>query len=573
MPKTLNESVYIQLSSNPKMATFLRNNVQKSCAMIGFAEEQIDMIVLAVDEAFTNIIRHGYKMDFAQKIDIYLKIHEGRYFKIILQDDAAIIDKNCIKSRCLSEIKPGGLGVHFLYTIMDYVEYTTIDERNALVMTKHLQEKSHTNRLTASSHQLLQTLLDIGRYVHQILDLDTLLNVIVTEVKNLIQCESVSVLLEDRNTQELFFHTVLDENKDVADKLRGLRFARDKGIAGKAFASGEPLLVRDVERNPHHYNQIDEDTGAKTSSLLYAPLKVQKRVIGLLGVKNKMDGDFSTQDVESAKAIASTVALSIDNAYAHERLQKAIPRLSETHRIKKEIESARLMHQATLPQSIPPIENLDISAICQPATEVGGDYYDFIRINDYKHAFAVGDVSGHGLEAGMMVSMARSCLYTQVNFSSSITDVMRAMNRMVCGSVDKNLMMTFLFAIYNTKNHMMAFANAGHPYPCHYEAECDEWAFITDGEFPLGIYGDYEYSSHEVQLHPKDFLVLYSDGILEASNAKKEHYGLDRLHALLSSKKWACAKEIELSILQDVRNFAQNGHIYDDLTILVIHIE
>ena len=571
MPKTLNESVYIQLSSNPKMATFLRNNVHKSCAMVGFDEEQTDMVVLAVDEAFTNIIRHGYQMDFSQKIDIHLKIREDRYFKIILQDNAPIIDKKCIKARCLDEIRPGGLGVHFLYTIMDYVEYTTINERNALIMTKHLPQKSRTKRLSAVNQQLLQTLLDIGRYVHQILDLDTLLNVIANEVKNLIQCESVSVLLEDRKTKELFFHTVLDENKEVANKLRGLRFASNKGIAGKAFASGEPLLVRDVEQNPDHYNRIDEDTGAKTSSLLYAPLKVQKRVIGLLGIKNKLSGSFSDQDVEAATAIASTVALSIDNAYAHETLQKAIPRLSETNRIRKEIESARLMHQATLPQTLPLIPELDISAVCQPATEVGGDYYDFIRLTENKHAFAVGDVSGHGLEAGMMVSMARSCLYTQVNFSNSISDVMTAMNRMVCGSVDKNLMMTFLFAVFDTQSKMMAFANAGHPYPCHYQAKSKTWSLIKDGEFPLGIHEEFRYSTHKVQLEKGDFIVLYSDGILEASDENKEHYGLERLLELLRSKKWVSAQEIQLAMLRSVRNFCQSL-FHDDLTILVIHL-
>lgn len=567
----LNEKIHIRLSSNPKMATFLRNCLEKSCQMVGFPDEQSDMIILAVDEAFTNVIRHGYKMDFTQKIDVSIQIREEKEIEIKMQDDAPLIDISDIRSRDLKDIQPGGLGIHFLYSIMDKVEFTIMENRNALIMKKFLVKREKTRRLSMAQQNLLQTLLDIGRYVHQTLELDSLLGIIVNEVKKLIDCESVSVILQDRKTEELFFHTVLDENQEIAKKLLGLRFASDKGIAGKAFASGETLLVKDVENHPSHYNKIDKDTGGKTSSLLYAPLKIKKRVIGLLGVKNKMQGVFSVQDTEAVVAIANTVALSIDNAYSHETLQETSS-LSKTTRITKEFESARLMQQAILPQVMPDIKGLEVSAICQPAAEIGGDYFDFIELLQNKHAFAVGDVSGHGLEAGIVVSMARSCLYTQVNFSNSISEVMRSMNRMVCSSTGKTFMMTFMFSIYDTESRMLKFANAGHPYPYHYIAEKNQWTFVKNGEFPLGIYEDYEYKTHSLQLHSNDFLILYSDGIIEAVNKEQDHYGFDRFSAVLKQKKWKCPKQLEHAILKDVRAFCGSLLTSDDLTLMVIHV-
>jgi sigma-B regulation protein RsbU (phosphoserine phosphatase) len=557
----------LEISGNPRLSCLLRKFVSQASEMAGFCENEANMITLAVDEAFTNIIRHTYQMDLGKRIYVRLFFTENDHIEIELKDDGPPLEVANIKNRCLEEIRPGGLGVHFIQSIMDTVEYLPQETMgNVVRMRKYLKNVrpgSKPMEETRKNPQLLAALLEIGQSLPWILDLDTLLNLIVKRVKNLMESEGASVILLDEARQELVFHTVLDEDENIVKKLQGLRFPANKGIAGRVLQTRKPLFVRNVEKDPDHFKGVDESTGSHTESLLYTPLQVRDRAIGILSAKNKKDGLFDDADMEALTAIAGTVSLSIDNARAHTKLL-------DTKRMQKELHSASLMHRATLPQSLPDVPGLLTSAICVPATEVGGDYYDFFPLADGLHAFAIGDVSGHGLEAGMMVSMTRSCLYTQLHFSHKIEDVMQAMNRMVYGSVERRLMMTFFFAIYDCQESVLTFANAGHPSPYYYAARDRQWKLIEEGEFPLGVRESHVYPIYSMQLQPGDIFVLYSDGIIEAANSHRDRYGFDRFHNLLVSQNMASPKEIQDAILRDVENFCENFSASDDRTLMVL---
>ena len=168
---------------------------------------------MAVDEAFTNVIRHTYRMEFGQKVRVRLSFLENDHLHIELEDDGPPMDPARIKSRALEEIKPGGLGVHFIHTIMDRVEYLPGDSGNSLRMWKYLKSQPCPKEENEEKRKadLLQALLDIGQSLPWILDISTLLALIVKKVKELMNCQGASVLLLDRENHELVFHTVLDE--------------------------------------------------------------------------------------------------------------------------------------------------------------------------------------------------------------------------------------------------------------------------------------------------------------------------------------------------------------------------
>ncbi|NUM37212.1 MAG: ATP-binding protein [Candidatus Brocadiae bacterium] len=138
----INETIHLEISSNPKLALFLRRTVSQISEMVGFDEEETNRIALAIDEAFTNIIKHSYKMDFSQKVRLVFSFEENSHLGIEIQDDATPLNKEKIKSRNLEEVRPGGLGVHLIHCIMDKIEYTPGKKKgNSLYMYKKLLPK------------------------------------------------------------------------------------------------------------------------------------------------------------------------------------------------------------------------------------------------------------------------------------------------------------------------------------------------------------------------------------------------------------------------------------------------
>ncbi|MBF0496908.1 MAG: SpoIIE family protein phosphatase [Deltaproteobacteria bacterium] len=425
---------------------------------------------------------------------------------------------------------------------------------------------------TGSNEKFLAVLLEIGQSIHTILNLDKLLLLVVERVKELLGCESVAIMLLDESAQEFFFRVALDDRERITDRLHETRFPATRGIAGRVLRTGQPVLVPDVGLDPDFYREVDRDTGQVTKSVIYAPLKVRQRIIGVMSGINKRGGNFESSDLERLTVIAQTISLSLENARANELLASAYSELKDSERLKQEIESARKMQQATLPEEVPHLPGWSFWAICRPATEIGGDYYDFFPLDDGRCAFTLGDVSGHGLKAGMMVSMARSCLCTQLNFSTEISEVMGAMNRMVLRGVKDLMLMTFFFGILDRSAGKMTFANAGHPWPFHYSAASKTWSFIEQGEFPLGVMEDYDYSIHSMNLHPGDTLVFYSDGIVEADNPHKKLYGHRRLKEVLSRVQDLDVKTIGRDILDDLDNYRAEQPFRDDVTLVIVQV-
>jgi len=423
-----------------------------------------------------------------------------------------------------------------------------------------LQPKHHT-----PNPKLLNALLKVTQSTHKILDLDKLLEIIVADATQLIDCDGSSVILYTQQNQELYFHTVLDPRLETQKKLQGLKFSASNSIAGRIIATKQAVIIADVHQDNDFNPNVDNQTGAQTSSLMYAPIMIRERVIGILSAQNKKVNLFCQQDLEALSALSGAVALAIDNARSHKAIKHG-------ERIKKELESARLMQQATLPQTLPDITGLSISALCQPAVEVGGDYYDVLPLSEGSYGIAIGDVSGHGLEAGMMVSMSRSCLYTLSNFPTTLTQVMSAMNRMVYGGVKKRLIMTFFFGIYDPKKRKLTFSNAGHPPPFFYSAKHDRWSTIEDSEFPLGVIEEHLYQSHTIDLQPGDTLVFFSDGIIEGCNKGKQQFGMKRLQTLLATEAGTSAQQIKTKIWKTFSNFCEGQAVEDDSTLLVVTV-
>jgi len=230
----------------------------------------------------------------------------------------------------------------------------------------------------------------------------------------------------------------------------------------KLSVQGEALIVEEKEdtEDTESVNGWPFETGT-----LLVPLLSRGAPAGIIALGRKRDGErYSRRDKLFVETIAEQVAVAMENVRLYEEE-------TEKERLKQELETARNMQLAILPERKPDFPDLDIYSYLNPATEVGGDYFDYSLLDDDKLIFIIGDVSGHGISAGTLVSMSKSCIYNQIRIDYSVGKVMAAMNDMVYGALAERLLMTLCYAIFDLKAHTLTYSIAGHPFPYHYSTQ------------------------------------------------------------------------------------------------------
>ena len=238
--------------------------------------------------------------------------------------------------------------------------------------------------------------------------------------------------------------------------------------------------------------------------------------------------------------------------------------------MRQELDTARQMQMSLLPERTPEIPHLDFAAYLTPATEVGGDYFDYRLIDEGQFMFIIGDVSGHGISASTLVSMSKSLIYNQIKVSYEVEQVMAAMNDMVHDALAKRLLMTLCYTIFDLKNQTLRFSIAGHPFPYHYQAGSGELKELELSAYPLGVTAKAKYAVAETEYASGDVLVFYSDGIVEGANPEGEQLGFQRFEEMILKNKHLNAEEISRNIIEEFSQFAQGQPQDDDITLVVI---
>ncbi len=247
---------------------------------------------------------------------------------------------------------------------------------------------------------------------------------------------------------------------------------------------------------------------------------------------------------------------------------------AERARLSSELKTAHDMQMGLMPKEDPVIPGLDISASCVPASEVGGDFYDFVWL-DRRHTklgIAVADVSGKAMKAAMTAVMTSGMLSSEVQKSSSPREVLRRINHPLYIRSDRRVFTALAFAVINTKDKTLTYSSAGQTPPALVRRARIQDLKIQGVRLPLGVKEDVIYKELKLVLQKGDVLVLSTDGIVEAMNAKKELYGFERFHAALEKWHDLPATAIRDRLLADVKEFAGTTAQYDDMTVVIVKI-
>ena len=224
-----------------------------------------------------------------------------------------------------------------------------------------------------------------------------------------------------------------------------------------------------------------------------------------------------------------------------------------------------------LPTTAPAIESFDIAGFSQPAREVGGDFFDYLSLQDGKIGIAIADVSGKGLKGAMNATLTSGMLSTEAEkVGGSCSRILSALNADLYPHLEKHMFVALQLVSIDGNEGRLQWATAAQPYPLVKQGDqiLDSGG---DGGLPLGIMPDVTYSDHELELQPGNTVIFYTDGIIEAQNEAEEMYGTERLEqVVMNMSSTVNAEEIIETVLQDVAGFVGDTEQYDDMTIVVV---
>jgi serine phosphatase RsbU (regulator of sigma subunit)/anti-sigma regulatory factor (Ser/Thr protein kinase) len=260
------------------------------------------------------------------------------------------------------------------------------------------------------------------------------------------------------------------------------------------------------------------------------PLISQGELVGLLNMGQRLsEQDYSTDDRRLLSDLATQAAPALRVAQLV-REQQAEIRTRE--RLEQELRVARLIQQTLLPKDVPHRAGWQVAAYYQPARAVGGDFYDFLDLDNGKLGLIIGDVTDKGVPAALLMATTRSLLRTAAQSGRSPGQVLGRANDLLCPDVPPKMFVTCLYAVLDVETGQLVYANAGHDLPQQRHASGEVTELRARG-MPLGLMPGMPYEERETHLEPGDSLLLYSDGIVEAHNPAREMFGFPRLASLM----------------------------------------
>ncbi len=405
--------------------------------------------------------------------------------------------------------------------------------------------------LTADLVEDLQRLQKAAQKITSILDLDQLIDSVVSEVTDSFGCLKASVYLHDEERGEM----VLAGVNGCGEHGKGYRLKVGKdGMVGYVASTGQTRYAPDVRKDPYYVS-----CQASIRSEVAIPLRVGERLVGVFTASHPEIDAFPRQQLRLLQGLCGHVAVAVYNAQRVqlERAERAV--------LDREADEARTIQQALLPKSSPYIPGFVISGRSVPARAVGGDWYDFIPFPDGRWGLVLADVSGKGTAAALLMSATRGMFRSLAEACCSPGEVLTKLNQLLVDDFPAGKFVTMVYAVLDPATRTVVFANAGHLLPLFIDDQGEHFIDVERG-LPLGLAcGDY--SETTISLSPGSRLIFYSDGITEAEDANEEPYGLCRLAEHVIRPEASA-----VSIVDEVRSYANGSGVRDDASVVFVGV-
>ncbi|MBV8116209.1 MAG: SpoIIE family protein phosphatase [Silvibacterium sp.] len=402
-----------------------------------------------------------------------------------------------------------------------------------------------------STCDFVHTLMKLQRAAQLItstLDLEQLLDRVVNDLASTIGSVEVALWLRHPETEEM----VLQGVRGCSFYQRGSRLQIGRqGIVGHVAATGRMHYAPDVRLDPY-YIACEPATQSEAS----IPLKIGGQVIGVFSLSHIELNAFSENQLLILEGLAGHIAIAIENARLFQRERV------ERERMRREADEARAMQQAIVLKATPLVPGFAFETAWHPAGSVAGDWFDFIDLGGDRYGIVLADVSGKGMSAALLMSATRAILRSLAKLHPSPGETLTHLNQILLEDFPSGKFVTMIYAVLDANTREVAIASAGHLRPLVINSHN---SFLdVDPGLPLGLRAS-TYPETTLRLDPGTHLLLYTDGITEATNRQSEEYGAERLRDHFQRSD-ACIN----GLIEEVREFGKGSDYPDDATAVLI---
>ncbi len=345
---------------------------------------------------------------------------------------------------------------------------------------------------------------------------------------------------------------------------KGEGFHISSAVRDRVLNEKASVLVRDAQLD-EAFRERMSIVEQKVRTLMAVPLQTEKRTIGLIYVDSpNMFRAFTKDDLSLLTVMANVAAIRIEHA-----------RLSEVEelerRMARELEQAAEIQRSFLPAQAPEVPGVGLAGYNAACRTVGGDYFDFFTYPNGRVAMVLGDVSGKGMPASLMMMGLQARVQVLADEPQNLAAVMNRLNKITCKNCPSNRFITFFFCVLDPVTGDLSYCSAGHNPPVIVRAS-GAVEYLDGGGPPLGILSIANYAEYPAKLQPGDALAIYSDGVTEATNGKEEEFGDERFAEVLKANRHKSAADIVAAVNQALTEFAAGSPPADDITLMVARL-
>jgi len=372
------------------------------------------------------------------------------------------------------------------------------------------------------------------------------------------------------DSENVKIEELLAKSKHLETLVKTRTVKMGEGLIGSAAAVGNGIIIEDADLDA----RVPAYTEAflQIHSLLIVPMRFGNKVLGVLAVANRTDETpFASGDLSLLQAMADQASVPIHYAGLRAALE-------EKKQIDRDLRVARKIQASLLPQKLPRFQGVEFAAYNLPAFDIGGDYYDFIEIDDEHLGIAIADVSGKGIGGAMMMAVCQGVLRTRAAQEQSPARMLCELNRVLSANLAEDMFITMLYVVLNTRTRKLKFARAGHERPlicrnCNRQrnAEPLDAPGIAIGLVDAEVF-DAAISDVSFQLESGDGFIVYTDGITEALNEEGEEWGLSNLIKLIRTESPEDPECLMKAVRTALIEYVGTRRQYDDMTLLAFKV-
>ncbi len=406
----------------------------------------------------------------------------------------------------------------------------------------------------------IKLLLDIVGKFNSSLDPARLLHEIIESTKAMVEAEASSLFLltDDGASLELTIPT-----GPATAQVSGKKIPADHGISGWVVQNQEPVIIEDVQKDARFKGELLKKPTFQSNNMMCVPLNNNKgTTIGVLQVINVDSGYLTKEMLTLIQTLANQAATALENV-------KVKQQQLASELLNKELEVATRIQAGFFPQSIPEIAGYEVAGCSIPAKDVGGDYYDIIVQPEHQQCgFVVADVTGKGVPASLLMATMRASL--RANIQNNPTDLVTAMqhvNQDIFRDSPSDKFITSVYLTLHYEQHWVEYVNSGHNPPYLVK---DQISTLDESGLMLGIMDPIDFPSARVSMEAGDVLVLFSDGVTEATNPAGELYSEERFEQWLIQHRKLNVEQLKEALLNEIKLFADGAEQSDDITFILL---